>query len=118
MSNENNSLNPNPSNSNSPNSKKKLEKKKDLPLKIEDITKSYKTLTADQVAIALTTPELAPHMMSVITKLNDNQLRAAVPIMTEEQVKVMVPKLQLERNGVAFQVSYTTTITIIIFLST
>lgn len=106
MSNENSVLNPNPSNGNSPNSKKKVEKKKDLPIKIEDITKGYKSLTPEQIAIALTTPDLAPHMMSVVAKLNDSQLRAAVPIMTEDQVKLMVPKLQLEKNGLAFQVSY------------
>jgi len=77
--------------------------KKDLPMKPEQITKNYKTLTGDQLALALTTPELANHVLSVVAKLNDHQLQASVPVMTLDQIKLMIPKLQLQQSGVAVQ---------------
>mmetsp|Transcript_28999 Transcript_28999/g.40816 ORF Transcript_28999/g.40816 Transcript_28999/m.40816 type:complete len:438 (+) Transcript_28999:99-1412(+) len=63
------------------------------------ITKNVKTMTEDQIAIALTTPELAPQLLAVVTKFNDNQLRAAGAIMSLDQIKTTVPKLQLQQTG-------------------
>lgn len=63
------------------------------------ITKNAKSLTEDQIAIALTTPELAPQLLTVVTKFNDNQLRAAGTIMSLDQIKTTVPKLQLQQTG-------------------
>lgn len=64
------------------------------------ITKNARTLTEDQIAIALTTPELAPQLLAVVTKFNDNQMRAAGAIMSLDQIKTTVPKLQLQQTGV------------------
>lgn len=47
----------------------------DFKLKPEDITKNYKYLSQYDIVMALTTPNLAPAVLSVIAKFNDTQLK-------------------------------------------
>eukprot|EP01114_Cavostelium_apophysatum_P024531 TRINITY_DN962_c0_g1_i1.p1 TRINITY_DN962_c0_g1~~TRINITY_DN962_c0_g1_i1.p1 ORF type:complete len:429 (-),score=107.22 TRINITY_DN962_c0_g1_i1:84-1370(-) len=78
--------------------------KAQLKLKAEDIIKQYRGLSEQQIALALTVPDLSVAILSVIAKFNDQQLKAAARVMTREQIRVAIPKLQLQQTGVAVQV--------------
>jgi len=73
-------------------------------LKPEYIAKNYRKLNADQIGIALATPELIPHLLSVIPKFNETQMKATIPILSCEQIRTTIPKLQLQQTGTAIQV--------------
>jgi len=69
----------------------------------EMVLKQYKRMTNDQLAIAITTPGLCETVIAVVSKLSDSQLQAIIPLASTEHVRSIVPKLQLQQNGVAFQ---------------
>jgi len=73
------------------------------PLKPEYICKYYRKLTDEQIRTAFSTPELTPHILSVISKLSDPQMKVAIPLMTCDQIKTAIPKLQLQQTGAAVQ---------------
>ncbi len=77
--------------------KQTKEAKNDVLLKPEDITKNFKSLTEDQIALALVTPSLAPTLLGVFTKLSEEQMKAAFRFMSPDQIKTTVPKLQVLR---------------------
>ncbi len=64
-------------------------------LKPEDITKNTTKLTPEQIALAVTNPTLNPHVLSVITRLNEAQMKAAFRVMNNDHIKTCIPKLQV-----------------------
>lgn len=84
--------------------KQTKEVKNDGVLKPEDITKNFKSLTDDQIALALVTPSLAPTLLGIFTKLSEDQMKAAFRVMSPDQIKTTVPKLQLQQTGLGVPV--------------
>lgn len=67
------------------------------------IVKNFKTLTEEEIRISLQKPELANHLLSVVSKFGDEQLKYAVRAMSLDQIKATIPKLQLQQTGVCIQ---------------
>lgn len=68
------------------------------------ISKNYRHLTKEQMIKCLKNPSLSQQLLSLISKFNDSLLQTIIPLLTSEQIKSVIGRLQLQQTGCALQV--------------